>query len=142
METKYASVWQRAWGGLIDSVILLAIILGIIFILYLFGHVADKEKMEELLSVLSFFISPIYFAVCVKNWNGTPGMRSAGMQMKNLAGNQPGIFRIILWWLAHIITQFTFWIGYLIIFFTKKKQNLHDLITGIVFVSTKESESK
>jgi uncharacterized RDD family membrane protein YckC len=72
-----------------------------------------------------------YYALFeVSAWQGTPGKRIFRIYVTDLLGRRLTFGRASLRYLGRKIADFTFFIGYIMIAFTQRKQGLHDLIAG------------
>src|SRR5262249_20754024 len=67
----------------------------------------------------------------------TIGKLAVGIKVTDLRGERIGFGQALGRALAHLISNFTFFIGYVVCGFTPKRQTLHDLIAGTLVVRKK-----
>ncbi|MDL2275779.1 RDD family protein [Desulfosarcina sp. OttesenSCG-928-G10] len=134
---RYAGFWWRFAAAFIDSWVLF-------FpgeFLDLFIEVAMGVSVEDDLMAfawsfgLSFVLSGFYFALMESSSiQGTVGKWLVGLKVTDLNGNRIGFGRAIRRYLFEILSFLTLFAGYFMIFFTPKKQALHDVLTDTVVV--------
>jgi uncharacterized RDD family membrane protein YckC len=121
-----AGFWIRVAASLLDSVPLL-LLLALGFLLAFF--VSPK---------LAWIVYPLYFGYAILLSVVLPALKGTtpGKKMLKLAivseqtvpGQGLGWATALLRLVGHIVCQFTFGLGYLLVAFTAQKQGLHDLI--------------
>ena len=141
-QLEYAGMWIRSWAGLIDVILLFV---GLIFIGITIFFMLGEEFFLILLApfsntitspieIMSLVLIIIYFAALqTSNWQGTVGMRACKIKLTNLEGEKTTLIRIFVREFAAYIS-WSFFIGYLMIAFTKKKQGLHDKLTNTIVI--------
>lgn len=122
---RYATFFDRLWAGLIDTLILLPICgFFFLFSLGLIGPVV---------------VSWLYFALMESGQRqGTYGKRIMGIIVTDMSGQ-----RINFWqgggrYLLRFLSVFLFFIGIFLMFFTEKRQALHDLLTGTLVLKKED----
>ncbi len=145
-DPQYAGFLKRLVAHFIDSFIV-RMISGIvavpITVVFTAPSILENEKVSETASSLSFII--IYFTTTILSWlyyaimessgkQATLGKLALGLKVTDLNGNKISFARATGRYFAKIITGLTFYIGYLMVLFTEKKQTLHDMIAGCVIV--------
>lgn len=154
----YAGFWLRFAAYLLDSVILsfagaLIAVPAIIVIVSTSIGLSNIRQPEDLLldgnllrlsiilgtlvliGFFSLIISWLYFALMESsNFGGTLGKIAVGIKVTTMDGERVTFARASGRYFAKIITNMTFFIGYIIAGFTEKKQALHDLIAGCLVV--------
>jgi uncharacterized RDD family membrane protein YckC len=160
-ETKqmnYAGFWLRFAAYIIDQfvigvagfIIAIPIILGIIaFGLNLDGirHPSDFFAQDGLLMVggiIGLIMLAIMFSIVMKwlyyalmessKYGGTIGKIAVSIKVVDMDGNPITFGRATGRYFSRIITNMTFFIGYILAGFTEKKQALHDLIASCLVV--------
>ena len=81
-------------------------------------------------------VSWLYYSILESSKSqATIGKRMIGLVVTDLNGDRISFYRASLRWLAKIVSVGNFIVlGYLIAFFTEKKQTVHDLISGCLVV--------
>ena len=144
----YAGFWLRFGATIIDGLILF-IPLIIIFFLFLGvtsgffvsgfvnninNHSSDNGSLanyQNLFSLALILISSTYNAFFESSpWQGTPGKKAVGLIVTDLSGNKVTFSRAFVRNLCKIVSQTLFYIGYIMVAFTEKKQALHDMIAS------------
>lgn len=72
----------------------------------------------------------------------TTGQWFSNIKLVALSGDKIGFGRATCRWLGNLLNIFTFFLGFLLFFFTSKKQCLHDLVTSTVVVETTPMQTK
>lgn len=151
-DLKLASVWKRAAAFAIDMLIVAAIISLLIPILNWVlqipvGYSAVLEssltlKMDEytgenfvrlvlIYSLAKLLIVLIYFAGLESSrWQATFGKKIFGFQVGNFEGKRISTGKAVLRTFGRVLSSQILLIGYLMAFFTKNRQALHDFLAG------------
>ncbi len=124
MNNIYAGFWKRALAILIDDVILTVLIYILIYI--------------RILPFVSVFVSLVvlfYFVLMESSpLQATLGKLMLGIKVVDGAGKRISFLRALLRNIAKSVSYILF-IGYLMAAFTKKKQGLHDLLSGCLVIN-------
>ena len=133
-ELVYAGFWKRFAALFIDGLlvgfasILLIVVLGLVLGM-------QSALMVGLFYLLMFGLSAYYFVSMEAGPNSaTLGKRWLKLRVLDVDGNRLSTGRAFVRWLAHGISNVTFYIGYLIQPFTERKQALHDIISATTVV--------
>ncbi len=142
METnlRFSGFWRRVAAALIDILILgvfitlLSIALGEAW-MATFG---DSHE-NEIGMVLLIFMTPVVitwaYAIFFESDEGaTPGKQVLGIKVCLPDGGQPGVLRLTARWFLHVLSAVILGVGFLMPLWTKKKQTLHDVLTGTLVV--------
>lgn len=147
-ELSYAGFLQRFAAYVIDNLIIIAILVGILFLFSFamaFSHEINGQEfdpedptvdfmMNILLLVGSVFVGWLYFAVQESSQaQASLGKRMFGMKLVDEDGNRISFQRATGRHFAKILSSF-FMIGYLIQPFQEKAQALHDKMAGTLVV--------
>ena len=135
--TVFSSFWIRVGAAVIDTIIIAGSLMLLSFV-GLFSVLAPP---------LALFTSPLYFvASFIGPWlytalfessamQATPGKKAIGVKVTDLQGNRISFGRATGRHFAEWITGMTFFVGYVMVTFTQKRQSLHDMIAGTVVVA-------
>jgi uncharacterized RDD family membrane protein YckC/Tfp pilus assembly major pilin PilA len=133
----FASFWIRVGAAVIDTIIVAGSLMLLSFV-GLFSLLAPP---------LALFTSPLYFvASFIGPWlytalfessamQATPGKKAIGIKVTDLQGNRISFGRATGRHFAEWITGMTFFVGYVMVTFTQKRQSLHDMIAETVVVA-------
>jgi len=134
-ETIYAGFWARSLACIIDGVLTSAL-LWTFFTLFktFFLIITHHSYQESLLGSLAFlvleFIAPfayeIYFVTSAKQ--ATLGRIVMGIYVGNKDGSPISALKCVGRLFAEMLSLLIFFVGYLMVGFTKEKTALHDLI--------------
>lgn len=73
----------------------------------------------------------IYYAAFESSaWQATPGKKLLRLYVTDLSGRPIAFSRASFHNIGRMISEMTFWVGYIPAGFTEKKQALHDIIAG------------
>lgn len=87
-------------------------------------------------SLLPFIVGIVYFGYMESSVSqATYGKQIMGIKVTDVHGKRVSMSRAGLRYIGKYISSFIFFIGYLFVLFTEKKQALHDLIAGTVVVN-------
>ena len=125
---SYAGVLARFAAAMIDSLIFVG------FILLMFVVVFDDSLSSyEVVFTITFFIQWIYFAFMESRFGATFGKKLLGLTVVDLDGNTISFARASGRYFAKFLSGILC-IGYIMAFFTEKKQALHDMLAGTLVV--------
>jgi uncharacterized RDD family membrane protein YckC len=138
----YAGFWNRFWAFYIDQVILLVVLAVIRKIFSYFAvYSVDPSILNKVEAMISLTSVLAYFSLLESSsTQATIGKRLLGIRVTDINGSRISILRGIGRTLAKVPSFFIFFIGFLMVAFTKKRQALHDILAGCLVV--KYSESK
>jgi hypothetical protein len=71
-------------------------------------------------------------------WQGTLGKRIMSIKVTDLAGNRISLKKASLRLLVKAFISGWFLIGYIVTFFTRRKQSLHDMIAGTLVLTKQD----
>jgi uncharacterized RDD family membrane protein YckC len=147
---RYAGFWRRVFAALVDGLLLALAwtVASAFFELAAAGWLAGREFApdgHDLLGALSVISAGrsalgtvmflLYFALPeVTPFGATLGKRLLGMRVTKLDGTRVGIFRSIARNLLKGLSAVLLMIGFAMAGFTKRKQALHDMLTGTLVV--------
>ena len=143
---RYAGFWIRFWAYCIDSIIyiLLCALFGLLVGLWsLITHTeVGWPSPPPVYSVLSWLVWWFYYALFVSGaWQATPGKRLMGLRVTDLMGRRVSFARATGRLFSQIISVIIFFIGYIMIGLTEKKQGLHDMMAGTFVLYGKAGET-
>lgn len=126
---EYAPPLKRLIAALIDWVLLLVVngIIGFVIGLAMGGG----EAAQGASSVVGIVIGWVYFAAMESSASqATLGKQAMGLIVTDLEGQPVSFLRATGRHFGKILSGCLLLIGYIMIFFTEKKQGLHDIIAG------------
>jgi uncharacterized RDD family membrane protein YckC len=139
---QYAGFWKRVAAWLIDQIIGLLGMLPIIFILsrLLIPTRGDGGYIEAQLNGLStsvgIIFSWIYYALMESSSHqGTVGKIVLGIKVTDMNGNRIGFGKATGRHFGKIISVIILFAGFIMVASTKKKQGLHDIMSGCLIVN-------
>jgi uncharacterized RDD family membrane protein YckC len=139
----YAGFGGRLAAAIIDG-ILVGIVNGAITFMLVFLVAASKAGqpgeaavagMQFLSNIIGLVIGVSYFAGMESSANqATLGKMALGLKVVDLHGRRISFGRAVGRYFAKLLSFITCLIGYIMIFFTEKRQGLHDMIAGTLVV--------
>jgi uncharacterized RDD family membrane protein YckC len=149
LRPTYVGFWLRGVSSLIDRVIVFFMFVLISsFRPALFWILPDpsakslpSSTMQEALKpmvhptpegfLVLLLVTWIYYAAFeASSWQATPGKKLLRLYVTDLSGRRITFSRATFHNMGRMISEMTFWIGYIPAAFTEKKQALHDIISG------------
>jgi uncharacterized RDD family membrane protein YckC len=125
---EYGGFWIRLVAAIIDGIIL-AIVQ---FILNLF--IDDFTARNLVNGVVGWLYSA---GLESSAQQATIGKRAMGLQVTDLSGDRISFLRATGRYFAKILSVLIFFIGFIMIAFTEKKQGLHDMIAGTLVIKNR-----
>lgn len=149
--TLPASFWQRFTAWFIDSMVITAgtfvmwvsqlMVLGILILIFQpdegsqLTEIIDKTGSLMLLST-AFVVPWIYYATMESSFKqATLGKMALGIIVTDLQGRRLSFWRASGRYFSKLLSTLILMIGFLMVFLTKRKQALHDIITKCLVVS-------
>ena len=137
----YAPFLKRFAAFLIDNLILSMAItgvagLGIIDIAS--GGQGTGSYISAPYLIATIIISALYYILFHSSkWQATIGKRFMGIKVATVSGEQVTVGRAAIRFLVMEVVSTILYIGYFFMFFTQKKQTLHDLAAKTVVINVK-----
>lgn len=142
--TKYAGFWFRLIAAFIDG---LLIFIAATITWTIFDLPIPSDAQGPYFGQWYVFRSPVvwlftwlYHALFeVSPWQGSIGKRLLGLRVTDKLGKSIGFWRASGRYWAKFLSLFTFYIGFIMIAFTKRKQGLHDKVANCLVVRPRSS---
>ena len=133
----FAGFWIRVGATLIDNVIVIGSLLLLVFVSALSALLPPLMVLLLVLVWIASFVGPWLYAALFESsaMQATPGKKAIGLKVTDLQGNRISFGRATGRYFAEWITGMTFFVGYVMVAFTQKRQSLHDMIAGTVVVA-------
>ena len=155
---NYASFWKRAAAFIIDNIIysiiasVLANIIGLMIGIGMGLSGVAKPDEASLSTVLTGAVVGLIVQLVVyifyyvwpesTSWQATIGKRMLGLKVTDLNGQRLSFLRSLGRYAGMILSGITLCIGYLMCFWTEKRQCLHDLLANCLVMDTKPEEKQ
>lgn len=138
-ELEYVGFWARVWASLIDTVLMLAVILPLLFAIY------GRENLAEGITLsgpANFLLSYVFPAVAViafwSTRHATPGKMAIGAIIVDAkTGQPPSLKQHVIRYLGYFVSMFPFCLGLIWVGFDQRKQGWHDKLARTVVVRAK-----
>lgn len=131
----YAGFWRRFAAWAIDWSLILIGGAALRVVAELVG-VGDRSQLT--LVILAGYL--LYCALLESSrWQATLGKRALGIKVTNRRGERIGFTRASIRFVAKLLSLLTMFLGFLLVVVTRRRQALHDLISGtlVAFDGTK-----
>jgi uncharacterized RDD family membrane protein YckC len=150
----YAGFWKRTAAYIIDTFIyglasyIIAFVLGIVLAL---ATGIDPDKLSAAENVLFSLGSMLFSLTCYlvyyvwaesSAWQATIGKKIMGLKVTDIYGRRVSFWRSLGRNIGMIVSSLILLIGYLMCFWTAKKQCLHDKMAGCLVVDETPNEKK
>lgn len=135
-EYQLASFLERLGARLIDLIIIAVLCFSLVVIpLVIVKIVSGIEFSESQWNMLGLAIAWFYYGLLQSGKNqSTIGQRILRIKILSLDGSQVCFATASLRYFLNWLNILTIFIGYILFFFSNKKQCLHDLLSGCVVV--------
>jgi len=135
---QFAGFWKRFVAAVIDFTIILIIYLLITSLAY--GDIDPNDMSGFSLFFVHNLLLPLvaltyYTLLECSRLRGSFGKLLLGIQVVDAKGKQLSFWRAFFRTFSKVGTSLTFGLGFFIAAWTKKKQGLHDFLSGSVLVS-------
>ena len=127
-----AGFWRRFAAGLIDFIILYAVLVGIFAVWIGFDENLTVGESWYLIYPVFVLLVGVYHTIGVSVWAATPGKLFLGLRVLRPDGSKAGVGRAISRYLASFLSTALLCVGYLMIGLRLDKRGLHDLICDTV----------
>ncbi len=148
---EYAGFWIRLVANIIDSFVIgalsMIIVIPAIIVMILIASMMDSSGNNSsgagaiicclycLILILVIVGQWLYFAWFESSkYMATPGKMLLGLIVTDMDGNRLTFSKATLRLIAKILTNAIFYLGYICIAFSSKKQGLYDMIAGTLVV--------
>jgi uncharacterized RDD family membrane protein YckC len=140
-EPDYAGFLSRVLAVSVDCLIMSAVLtipfIVLVIVLTVLG------AWPELMSILIVLMVWIYYAVMESSpRQATFGKSFAGIKVTDVYGQRISFGRASGRFWGKMLSTIPFYLGYVLIFFTPRRQCLHDMISGCVIVREKKDTSE
>lgn len=126
----YATFWRRLGALFVDGVLITAIRLGLIFLPAVLSG-ADPEQAGTMTDLFSFPFVVLYFAFMESSkQQGTLGKKIFGLRVVDLSGQRLSFWKAFRRYFGRVVSGIILGIGFLMIFFSERRQALHDRMAG------------
>lgn len=139
----YASPAQRLGAFIVDFVLIGAAIFFLTFLAALLapGLFDDPDFNVFFANVLPLPLTCVYYVGMESSrLQATPGKIMLGIKVVDFEGKRAGLLRTTVRYFAKTISSALFFLGFLMILFTKRRQGLHDMMAGCLVVRRQEGE--
>ena len=125
---KYAGFWVRVWASVVDSLISLLVVVPVIALAGRgWADAYNDAAAAGIVFVANCLVGWLYFALFEsRGWQATPGKRLLGLRVTDLAGNRISFGRASGRYFSKLLSFLIFYIGFIMVGLTDKKQGLHD----------------
>ncbi|WP_040727972.1 RDD family protein [Thiomicrorhabdus sp. Kp2] len=147
---QYAGFWRRFLAYIVDWAVLtvLGIFLVIGYSMFLafmgndLGDEASVLMFQAQAKLLTFLMAWLYYAVMESSAKqATLGKLALGIKVTSLQGESISFLRASVRFFSKILSALLFFIGFIMIAFTEKKQGLHDMIAGAIVIKRESSKA-
>lgn len=133
---EYAGFWVRVAAAIIDTLVVIAIVMTGGAIGILFGNSESGEGPLGIGFLIGLTMSWLYFPIMESSSRqATLGKRACGIIVTDGKGSRISFGRAAGRQFAKVISMLIFFIGYIMIAFTKRKKGLHDMMADTLVVA-------
>jgi len=140
---RYSGFWSRVGAGLVDVFLLLLFIWPVMYLIYGPDYWSDEGPLiAGTADLIITWILPTIITLAF--WIGlqaTPGKLAIKSSIVDArTGAHPGAARMMIRYVAYLISMLPLGLGFWWIAFDKQKRGWHDIIAGTVVVESTLSE--
>jgi len=139
-QLEYVGFWARVGATLIDSLLIVAITLPLLFVIYGGGYFLSEALIKGPADFLISFVLPTIAIIAFCHLKqATPGKMLIGAKIVDAkTGSTPTTRKLVIRYFAYIISFIPLGLGYFWIAFDSRKQAWHDKLAGTVVVRSKD----
>ncbi|RAU82347.1 RDD family protein [Pontibacter arcticus] len=127
----YAQIWARFIAMLLDSILMALVTLVIMLLLGMKMPNMDDPETRLQLNLTSMVLGWVYYSFMESStYQATFGKQVMGLFVTDMQGQRLSFGKASARYFGRLLSGLTFLVGYLVAFFTAKKQSLHDLLAG------------
>lgn len=141
----YAGFWRRLGGSLLDALVIFfpVAIIRVSMGLSAVAFDDDYDTTGLIAMAVEVVLSWLYAVTQLGSpASATLGMRVVGIRLLDVHGQRPSFARVNGRYLAQVLSVITLGIGYLIMLFNRRRQTLHDLVSGTVVVRVADEPAR
>ncbi|MDD5458235.1 MAG: RDD family protein [Phycisphaerae bacterium] len=132
----YAGFWKRVAATVIDSFILAPAAMALLYAFDIPLKTANFLDIPLKVQIAAFFVETIYNALLeFSPLQGSIGKIVLRIKVTDIYGDRIGLERAFIRNLSKIVSRIIFFVGYLMIAFTPRKQGLHDMIANCAVIN-------
>ncbi|MFT6094780.1 MAG: putative RDD family membrane protein YckC [Pseudohongiellaceae bacterium] len=139
-QLEYVGFWARFGATLIDSLLIVAITLPLLFFVYGSSYFLSEASIKGPADFLISYVLPAIAIIVF--WHlkqATPGKMLIGAKIVDAkTGSTPASGKLVIRYFAYIISLIPLGLGYFWIAFDARKQAWHDKLAGTVVVRSKD----
>ena len=142
----FAGFWFRTLAAIVDSLLcqIAAVLLVVPLGFALGASMAGKSTPSEIETaaqtmgfVVGFLINWLWFTLAESsNWQASIGKKMVGLKVTDENGDRISFGKANARYWSKILSALIFFVGFLMVAFTGKKQGLHDKIAGTIVVKS------
>jgi uncharacterized RDD family membrane protein YckC len=126
---NYAGFWIRSAAAIVDLLFLIILSFLLFFL---------EETYRVLVqALLGFFYEVIFIG---SSWQATPGKRIFKLRVVNVDFTQISYTKSAARYFSKFLSSVIFFIGFLVVFFSEKKQSLHDKLVDSVVIKKRHTD--
>ena len=135
-EHHYAGFWIRVGAALIDTILMMAIIVPLVFALYGKSYwQSDSIVMGYGDFLINYFLPAIVVIVFWFYKSATPGKMVLKLQIVDAkTGGKPTVGQCVVRYLGYYVASIPLLIGIIWVAFDSRKQGWHDKMAGTIVV--------
>lgn len=135
---EYAGFGVRLLASILDSIVQMCVLVPLLYVSFGPSAFTDPNFSGGLPGfVINWVLPALYCILFWKYRSATPGKIWMGIMIIDAkTGATPDIGKLVLRFIGYIVCGLTLLLGFLMIFFDKKKRGLHDIIAGTLVIKT------
>lgn len=146
-QPQYAGFWRRVGATLIDSVLFLALITPLLYLLYGSAYFTESRPAFSYAGTADFLLNqvlPLLAAVLLwVKWRATPGKLLLDCAVVDARTLQAiSVKQAVIRYFAYLASILPLGLGFLWIIWDKRRQGFHDLIAGTVVLYAAADEAE
>ena len=135
---EYAGFWQRAAAFLIDGLIVTVISVPLMVVVFGVRQVS-LDPAEHSWDLLAFLALAVAVIGSWRYCGATPGKIALAVKIVDAeSGRPPTTGRLVVRFLAYIVSALPLYLGFLWIAVDRRKQGWHDKIAGTVVINSED----
>ncbi|MDP7593357.1 MAG: RDD family protein [Litorilituus sp.] len=136
---EYVGFWSRFGASIIDSIIIIAITLPILYLIYGGDYFVSEEFVQGFPDFIISYVFPLVATILFWIYKcATPGKIALSVKIVDAkTGNNPTVSQSIIRYLGYYVSLIPLGLGFFWVAWDSKKQGWHDKMAGTVVIRPK-----
>lgn len=140
---EYVGFWKRCIASIVDTLLLLAITLPILYLTYGSVYWGSGKAINGLVDILMTYVFPAIAVIWLwRRFGSTPGkMMFQARIVDAVTGDAPSTGQLVGRYFGYFVSTLPLCLGLIWVAFDARKQGWHDKLAGTVVIRTTQADN-